>query len=262
LPLIAHRHFLHPANILALRGANFSPLSHMFAYNRSMYPHETRAWHYLSRGARYLAAATICLILYVCHRLRREGGALLRILLGGLSIVTLGLTILAGHLPGIGEIPGALPVGPELVDLRAHIFVGTFLTLVLALLCYWSVQKITNSGLADFLMGLALLSFLMTTRWSLVIWNKLRPLGSMQFPWRFNVFIAIAAAGLAALAIANFTKRPLRERVPVSVLAIIVWGIVAVAVARANFVEDSFRGVEPVAYKAYRDESLPVCTAK
>jgi hypothetical protein len=260
LTIFAHRHFLHPESMLTLGGANYSPLSQMFPYNGSMFPVDTPGWHYVGLSARYLAAATICLVGYTWYRSRGEGYAHLRTFLAALSVVTLGLTIFAGHLPGLGEVPGALPLTNNLVEQRAHIFVGSFLMLEAALLCYWSLRRRTNGGLADFLIGIALLSYLMMTRWSLIIWNTIHSLWSMQFPWRFNVFLALATTGLAALAISNLGKRPLRERVAGSVFAIVVWGLVAGpgGPARARHAEDLFWSTRPVAYEPGPDPSLPV----
>lgn len=258
LPVFAHRHFLHPENMLTFLGANYSPLSQMFPYDRSMFPRDTPGWHYLGRSARYLAAVTICLVGYACYRFRREGFLYFRTFLAVLSIVTLGLTFMAGHLPGLGEVRGTLPLGHELVDQRAHIFLASFLTLEAALLCYWSLRRQKNGGLANFLVCMALLSYLMMTRWSLIVWSAIHPLWSIQFPWRFNVFLALATAGLAALAISNLGKRPLRERVLGSVLAIIVWGLIAGGTAKAGHVKDVFWGTQPVAYEPGRDAALPV----
>jgi hypothetical protein len=259
LPLFAHRHFLHPENLVALSGSNYSPLSQMFPYDRLMFPRDTPLWYHLGLSARYLAAATICVVGYDCYRMRREGFLHLRTFLAALSILTLGLTFLAGHLPGLGEIPGALPLTRQaLIDLRAHIFLGSFLTLEVALLCYWSLQRKTTWGLSDFLIGTALLSYLMTTRWSLIIWNAIHPLWTIQFPWRFNVLLAIATAGLAALATSSIGRRPLRERVLASFLGIVVWGLVAGGMAGAGHVENPFSETRPVANSPARDSALPV----
>lgn len=258
LPVFAHRRFLHPENMLRLLGANYSPLSQMFPYNDSMFPVDTHGWRFLGWSARYLAGAIICLVGYTCYRVRPEGSALLRVFLAALSMLTLGLTILAGHLPGVGEVPGALPAMPWLVDLRAHIFLASFLTLEAALTCYWSLRRGINGGPADFLVGIALLSYLMMTRWSLPVWNRIHPLWNIQFPWRLNVFLVLATAGLAALAISNLGKRPLRERLPGIILAIIVWGLVAGGTARAGHVKDVFWGTQTVAYTPGFDAALPV----
>jgi len=258
LPLFAHRRFLHPDNVRVLLGANYSPLSQMFPYDRSMFPVDSSRWSYLGRFARYLAAATICFIGIVFYRLRGEPSSPFRVVLVVFSIAMLGATILAGHLPGLREVSGALPLAPLLVDQRAHIFLGTFLTLVAALLCYWSLQKRMNGGLAELLIAVALVSYWMTTRLSLIVWNNVRPLWSMQFPWRFNVLLASATAGLVALAIADLRKRRLRERIPAIVLATAVWALVAGGTAMAGHVENAFWRTQSVAYEPARDPAFPI----
>jgi len=239
-------------------GANYSPLSQMFPYDSSMFPESSRGWRYVSWSARCLAAATICLIGYTGYRSRREGSAPLRTFLAAFSIVLLGLTILAGHLPGVGGVPGALPVMEDLIEQRAQIFAGSFLTLEAALLCYWSLRRRRDDGLDNFFIGVALLSYFMMTRWSRIIWNTIHPLWSVQFPWRLNVFLTLATTGLAALAISDLMKRPLRQRLPGSVLAVIVWGLVVGGMARVYHVEDSFWATRPLAYEPAPDAPLPV----
>jgi len=96
------------------------------------------------------------------------------------------------------------------------------------------------------------------TRWSLIVWNTIHPLWNLQFPWRLNVFLVLATAGLAALAISNLGERPLRERVPGIVLGVMVWGLVAGGTAKAEHVKDVFWGTRAVAFKPGFDDALPV----
>ena len=265
LPLYAQRHFLHPENLIALYGANYSPLSQMFPYDGSMFPRDTARWYYLGWLAHYLGAATICVVGVACYRSRREGFLRLRSLLAALSILILGLTLLAGHLPGVGAVPGALPLAHQVVvNVRAHIFLASFLTLEAALLCYWTSERKrdgqgkTDGGLGDFLIGAALLSYWMMTRWSVMVWNAIHALWSIQFPWRFNVFLAVATAGLTALVISNLGKWPRRKQVLVSAAGILVWGLVAGGMAMAAKVEDPFWETRPEENKPSRDLALPL----
>ena len=256
-PVFAHRNFLHPENLLAVFGASYSPLSQMFSYDVSMFPRDTAEWHVLSQFARGLGAAAVCLVGSSCYRSSREGSLhVSKICLAALSVATLVLTLLAGHLPGLGAIPGSAPLFSYFADQRAHIFLGTFLTLEVVLLCYWYLSRESRGGLADFLIAMALLSFLMMTRWSFVVWTAIRPLWSIQFPWRFNVFLLLAAVGLAALAISDIGKQPLRKRIVNGVLAVAVWAIVAGGVAHAGEVRDAFRKTETVTFDPKSVETL------
>ena len=154
VPVFAQRRFLHPENMLTLHGANYSPLSQMFPYDGSMFPDDTLGWRYLGWTARWMAGATICFVGYTWYRVRREGFPYVRTFLAGLSIIVLALTILAGHLRGLGKVPGALPINLHLVEQRAHIFLASFLTLEAALACYWSLRRRINNGPPDFLAAL------------------------------------------------------------------------------------------------------------
>lgn len=258
LTVFAHSRFLHPESMLTLGGPNYSPLSQLFPYNASMFPVDTRGWRYLAWFARCLAGATIGWIGYACYQMKRERFAFLRIILAIFSIVTLALTIFAGHLPGVGDVSGALPLPSDVVERRSEIFLGSFLTFEAAVLCYWSLRRRTIDGLAEFFVATALFSYLMMTRWSVIVWTVVHPLWSIQFPWRFNVFLALAAAGLAALAFSGLANRPFRERVAGSVFAVILWGLVAGGTARAGYVQDVFWTTQPVAYVSIPDVPLPV----
>jgi hypothetical protein len=268
LPVFVHNRFLHPGGLLAFLGANYSPLSQMFPYDRAMFPQDTPGWHKLGQYSRYLAAAMLALVAYslvayfpVAHaglRSRLKAILSLRALLAVFSFAMLGLTFLSGHLPGVGDVPGALPLKPYLVSQRAHIFMASFLTLELALGCYWLLRRQVFGALADFLLAMALVSYWMMTRWSLIAWQTIHPLWTMQFPWRFNVFLALAATGLAALAIADLGKRSLPKRMLSGVFIIALWGLTAGGIVSAAHVKDAFWGTQPVAYRPGRDAALPV----
>ncbi|MGC2637196.1 MAG: hypothetical protein WA294_08445 [Acidobacteriaceae bacterium] len=257
LPLITHSHFM-PSDRMFLWGDNYSPFSQLFPYDGSMFPDDSRGWGHVSWIARWLAAAAAGAVGWGLYRWRHAGSAALRASLAALSIVILGLTVLAGHLPGAGGVPGVAPLTDGLAMQRAHIFACSFLTLEAALLCYWCLPKRKNQRLEDFLMGLALLSYLMMTRWSLVIWKTIHPLQSVFFPWRFNVFVAVATAGLAALAFSCIGEQPLRKRVPASLLAVVVWGLVAGSVARINHVEKAFQAIRPAGFEPAPDGAFPL----
>ena len=259
-PVFAHRHFLHPENMIAIFGANYSPLSQMFPYDLSIFPQSTPGWRELSQIARCLAAAVVCLIGYTSYGFRRERSSnFFAVCVAVFSAAILVLTLLAGHLPGLGAVAGSVPLKGYFADQRAHIFLASFLTLEAALLCYWSLPKRPENGLADFLIGIALLSFLMMTRWTVIAWTAIHPLWSIQFPWRFNVFLLAATTALAALAISNVAKEPLAKRVRDGAIAIVVWALIAGGFAKMEHVKDAYARTQSVAYAAKAlDTVLPV----
>lgn len=260
LPFFSHRHFVHPENLLAILGSNYSPLSQMFAYDSSMFPQDTAGWSDLGVIARGLAVGGAAWIGYICYRRWREGS--LRLLAVGVAVVsiaTLVLTLLSGHLPGAGEIPGTEPLNPYFASQRAHIFLGTFLTLEAVLLCYWSLQKAEEGGIADFLIGMSLISYFMMTRWSRMFWIAFHFLWSIQFPWRLNVFLLLAAVGLAALALAELGKRSLSESVAGYGAALVLWAIVSGGIAYTGRVRDAFGETNSIIYEPKTLETiLPV----
>jgi hypothetical protein len=260
LPFFSHRHFMHPENMFAIFGSNYSPLSQMFAYDSSMFPRDTPGWNDLGVLARGLAAAGAAWIGYTGYRRWREGSLRLTALgVAVLSIVALILTLFSGHLPGLGEIPGAAPLSPYFAVQRAHIFLASFLTLEAVLFCYWSLRKTEAGGIADFLLGMALASYFMMTRWSRIFWIALHFLWSIQFPWRFNVFLLLAAVGLGGLAVAELRKQPLRESFSRYAAIIFMWALVAGGIAYTGGVQDAFWKTTPIAYEPKSLETiLPV----
>jgi 6-pyruvoyl-tetrahydropterin synthase related domain len=257
LPVLAHHRYLHPDRMIVAYGAGLWPLSHLFPYDASLFPINDPRWKSLGHIAQVLAAVVIILVGFVCYR-SRAGSGPIRPLIAALSVTTLALTLLAAHLGGLGRVPGALPLKPWALDQRAQIFVRSFLTLEAALLCYWSLYKRTNAGLANFLAALALASYLMMTRWSLIIWSAVHPLWNVQFPWRFNVFLTLSTTGLAALALAELRTKPLRARVAGSALALVVWGLVAFLPAWRGDMGRKFWDTQSVAFERSQDFGLPV----
>ena len=257
LPVLAHHGYLHPEKMLVAYGAGLWPLSNLFPYDASLFPTNDPRWKSLSQVAKVLAGVTIILIARAYYR-SREGSGALRPLLAGISITTLALTLLAAQLHRLGSVPGAPSLTQFALEQRAQIFICSFLTLDAALLCYWSLSKRTNAGLANFLAGLALISYLMTTRWSLIVWSIVHPIWNIQFPWRFSIFLTISTAGLAALALSELQMQPVRTRVLGSVLAIVVWGMVAVLPAWRGEMRHKFRNTHSVEFERSQDFGLPV----
>ncbi len=234
LPFLAQRHSFHPENFLLTQGANASPLSQMFSFNVHTFPD---TWNsperlHLVVAARLIALAIAAMIGVVLFRSRRERPRWLRLVVGLVAIAALVRAALAGrHVFPAGEVPGALLLSPYLMEQRAEIFLYTFLTFVAAMLCYWSIRNSRRDRLADFLMLLALGSYLMMTSWSQIVWKYVHFLWNIQFPWRLNTFLLAATAGLAALAISSLRIAPLRRGVAGALVAIGIWGVVAVQCA-------------------------------
>lgn len=254
LPFLAEKRFFHPENFLLTQGANASPLSQMFSFNGSTFPNTTGhpGFLHLVLAARLIALATAAFIAVVLFRSRKKGPQWLRTVGGVVAIAALVRAALAGrHVFPAGEIPGALQLSPYLMEQRSELFLYSFLTFVAALLCYWSTRDSDHKRLADFLMVVALGTYLMMTSWSQVVWKSVHFLWNIQFPWRLNTFLVAATAGLAALAISGLRTGPVRRGLAGAFVVLGVWGFVAVATARTGNTISAFRS--PESYQ-FRDE--------
>jgi hypothetical protein len=256
VPMLAQYRYFHPDRMLVAYGARLWPLSQMFAYDANLFPSDDLRWKSLTHIAQAVAVVAILLIGRACYRRRTQLGYI-RVVLAVLSLTTLVLALLAGHLGAVGNVPGSLSLPELLARERSLIFLATFLTLEVAVFCYWSLRRPDSARLANFFLGLALASYLMTTRWSLIVWKLVHPLWNVQFPWRFNVYLALAAVGLAALAVAELRTRPLRARVVGALLALALCGMFAILPAWRGRMRPKFFGTQPVAYQPAQDYGLP-----
>ncbi len=261
LPFLAQSRFFHPDNFLLTEGANHSPLSQLFSFNAYTFPNtwERPSWLHFVLAARLIALATAAIIGFVLFRLRRERSQWWRLVLGLVAIAALVRAALAGrHVFPQGDVSGAMQLSPYLVEQRAEIFLYTFLTFVAASLCYWSLRKSERNRLADFLMVLALGSYVMMTSWSQAIWQHAHFLWGIQFPWRFNAFLLVATAGLAALAISRLRTASLRRAVTGALIAVGIWGITAVESARMGNTVSAFRSTVSYPFNDVMDSAREI----
>jgi hypothetical protein len=223
---------MHPLGLITARGGNYSPLSQMFSYNPLTYPQASN-WHRRGVVAKLLAWPILAFIGVSWYRSRKEKPTTGRFLLAGFTILLLMMGALASYFHFIGEVPGALPLPGKYIEHRAQIFVCTFLTLQAALLCYWLIREPRRKGMANFLLFMALASYLMTTSWSQLIWKSVRFLWNLQFPWRMNAFLAVATAGLCAMAISELRMRSRIYRRLGVLVAFFLWCFIALYPLRA-----------------------------
>ncbi|HTR22523.1 MAG TPA: hypothetical protein VMI10_00955 [Terriglobales bacterium] len=247
LPFLAQRRFFHPENFLLTQGANASPLSQMFSFNAHTFPGtwNSSGWSHLTLAARLIALAAAVFIGVVWFRSRREQSQWLRSIVALVSIAALLRAALAGrHVFPAGEVAGAMQLSPYLMEQRSELFVYTFLTFVAASVCYWSIRNSLRNKLANLLMVLALISYLMMTSWSEWVWKSVHFLWNIQFPWRLNSFLLAATTGLAALAISGLRRVPLQRGLASAVVALGIWGVVTVQSARMGNTFSAFRSTE------------------
>lgn len=254
LPFLANRKFFHPENFLRTQGANANPLSQMFTFNAFTFPNTAGrpGWLHLVIATRLFALVAAALIAIVLFLSRRKKLQWWRLICGVISIAALVRAALAGrHVFPAGEVPGSLPLSPYLTEQRSELFLYSLLTFVAAMVCYWLIGNNRRTQLANFLMILALASYLMMTSWSLLVWKYLHFLWNIQFPWRLNAFLLAATAGLAALAVSGLRSMPLRFRLVGVFSALVVWALVAIPSAHMG---NTFAAFRPADSHQFRDE--------
>ena len=156
------------------------------------------------------------------------------------------------------KFPAPFPLSPYLIEQRSELFIYTFLTLQAALVAYWSIRGPYRTRLANFLMVVALGSYVMMTSWSQSVWKLFHFLWNIQFPWRLNAFLIIAATGLAALAIADLLKASLRRRLIGAVVAVGLWSVVAGQSARLGNMIPAFRSAESFSFDDQMDSARAI----
>jgi len=261
LPFWAQHRFFHPENFLLTEGANNDPLSQMFSFNAHTFP---STWGNPGRlhmvlAARLIALVTAGIIGIMLFHSRRERPWWPRVVVGLVAIAALVRAALAGrHVFPSGDVPGAMPLSPYLVEQRAQIFLYSFLTFVTALVCYCSIRNPRYKKLADFLVVLALASYLMMTSWSQGAWKAMHFLWGIQFPWRFNTLLLAATSGLAALAISDLRAEPRRRRLAGAFIAFGLWGVVAVQAARLGNTFSAFRSTASYPFSDVMDSAREI----
>jgi len=244
LPFWVQHRFFNPENFLLTVGANHDPLSQIFSFNGHTFPITLQrpGWLHLVIATRLISLAVAVFIGITLFRSRRKRPQWLRLVVGLVAIAALVRSALASrHVFPTPEIVGAMPLSPYLTEQRAELFLYTLLTFATAAVCYWSIQYFGRNRLADFLIALTLGSYVMMTSWSQQAWKVMHFLWGIQFPWRFNTLLLAATAGLSALAISGLRSAPRRIRLAGALVALGLWGVVALEGARMGSTFSAFR---------------------
>ena len=98
----------------------------------------------------------------------------------------------------------------------------------------------------------------MMTSWSQMVWKSVHFLWNIQFPWRLNTFLLAATTGLAALAIAGLRTMPLRRGLAGALVALGLWGVVAVQSARMGNTLSAFRSTESYQFRDDMDSAREI----
>jgi hypothetical protein len=249
LPFAVHREYFSVSKYTQLWGAlysyNYSYASQLFPYGPGLFPVQRYSWRLLDGVAIVLGAVAAGLV-FRSYRIRRLSG--LRLVLAVTSCIAVFATLAAPFFPGSVTMGGpTLPLNEQLRAQRNDIFLESFLTLCCALVCYsLALQRdgargkpgeravsaagsipLTITG--DFFAMIALGSYFLMTTFSRPIWTHFEFLWGILFPWRLNVLLAIATAGLAALAARDVGALPGKLRALVAGAWIVTIGTSAQA---------------------------------
>lgn len=86
-------------------------------------------------------------------------------------------------------------------DTSALMFLGMFMTVVLAILAYCRISGSTTNPRAPFLLCVVLVSFFLMLPFSAPLWKILPGSTAVQFPFRLGGTLCLAVAGLLAIAL-------------------------------------------------------------
>jgi hypothetical protein len=105
------------------------------------------------------------------------------------------------------------------------ILAQTALTLTLGLACYWLLPRSHFTPLVRFSLALALLGLFIALPWSDLLWRHVPGLKFIQFPWRFQPFVALGAALCAATLCSGWAS--LKRRARITLFVALTWLVIA-----------------------------------
>lgn len=142
----------------------------------------------------------------------------------------------------------------RVLDVRSRIFLISFLTLEVALLAYLMLKK--RGIIAQVLISIVLASYILETRWSGWLWQKLPLLWNIQFPWRLTGILSVFAGALFAVALYGHWE-PYRSRVKAISIGSIIWVVVTMGTYFALDVPQIIRRPFFTEVRAKLDSSFP-----
>jgi 6-pyruvoyl-tetrahydropterin synthase related domain len=118
---------------------------------------------------------------------------------------------------------------------------------VLAIVCGGLVLKQSHTGTKKtiiFWLGVCALSIFMMSSLSVPLWRLLPSLQAIQFPWRFNVVLCVAALPVMAIFLSSYSWNSLSSKIAVSACLFVI--LVPWLLAQGDI------------WRRYRTETLPV----
>lgn len=112
--------------------------------------------------------------------------------------------------------PGQMSVQIGLLHLM--IFIGSLFALII------SFKKITQKKMAVFFLGLAFLAFLLMLEVSKPVWDTVKPVQYLQFPWRLLAVLALAISFLAGFTL-SLVFKIVSKKISLLVLIVITFAL-------------------------------------
>lgn len=196
LPLLDHRHHFDIGKLFDQAGGNFDYDNQLFPIDSVVLDSGSRGWRSLMWLTRL--GALLSLWLALRHWRRRAPGraaphapAVLALLLVVFSVAApwIGLPDLFRHTERSAE---------WVIVQRSRIFGFALLTLEAALISFLALPGSTPRRMPLWLLAGVITCFLLMSRWTSVLWEHLRLLWNLQFPWRYCGLMSILTTGLIA----------------------------------------------------------------
>jgi hypothetical protein len=194
--MLAHRQYFDLRGLVGRAGGNYRLDNQLFPLNSFLYGSRPSGWWFLSWITRLGA---LCLVIFAAECFRK--GSIPQVAHRFVVVITLLLVIISVGAPLFGAhtfFAHGDQADNWVIVQRSQIFGFALLTLELALITFLALPKQPYQLLPAFFLGGVLLCFLLMTRWTAPLWERIHFLWSIQFPWRFFGLLSIFATGLIA----------------------------------------------------------------
>jgi len=200
LPMNAHRAFFSVTNLIKVGPDVFFYRDHLFPFSNTLFPTARLSLQVIGELSA-IAAIGIC-ALFALRLRRSQDSKVISVTVAVILIST--CTAPLWHRIGLSPHP-ELAIS-RVADVRARIFLITFLTFEGALLAYAALRQRVGA-LAKFFLIASVACCFLETRWSEWIWSQSSLLWNIQFPWRLSGVLSVSAVGLFVLSLKDAWDR-------------------------------------------------------
>ncbi len=204
LPFLSHERFFNTTGFSNQPGGILNFNTNLFPINSIVLGDFPSGWWFLNwinRGMALLIASIGALHLSSFRRLESWKKVLIFLSIFSILAISLAPYVMGAVIPPPGDA-----VAEAIFSYRSHIFGFVMLSFEIVI-CLFLVLRLYEKVLGQFFFASCLLSFLLTTRFTALIWHHLSFLKELQFPWRFMGGFSVFEMGLIALAFSSVTHR-------------------------------------------------------